>query len=344
LTSVGKTVVGIVTGVALLGGGFVGYRLLTREEGEPLLPDIPLVNEAPPTCPLTGEEAEDESLLDRRVLAVKIENSPDARPQMGLAEADIVYELEAEGGITRYMVLYHCSDAERIGPIRSVRETDPILLQQYGDPLFVHSGGAVAVLESVDEVGIEQIDCSLEEETCPRDESRSMPHDIFTSTDALRDFSEETGSEPEAVFSFDEEEPADGKRARQVHLPYSPYADVVWRYRNGAGTYTRFHGEDPHLLEDGARITASNVVVMLVERVDTGRTDVAGNPVPSFEVVGSGDLLVFRNGRVIEGTWERDSEDDVTRLLDRQGDEIALAPGRTWIQLFPTDAPAQPEF
>jgi Protein of unknown function (DUF3048) C-terminal domain len=91
-------------------------------------------------------------------------------------------------------------------------------------------------------------------------------------------------------------------------------------------------------------VAAANVVVMMVERLNTNRDDIAGNPVPAFDVVGSGDLLVFRNGKVMEGTWERDAEEELTLLLDRQGDEIALAPGRTWVELFPTDAPEPPQF
>jgi hypothetical protein len=344
LTSRGRTGIGVVTVVVLAVVGFIGFRLFTRAEGEPLLPDIPLVNDEPEPCPLTGLEADDEQLLARRVLAVKIENSPEARPQIGLADADVVYEQEAEGGITRFNVLYHCRDADRIGPIRSARPVDPAILQQYGDPLFVHAGSVDAVLEAIDEAGIEQINCNFEEETCPRDESREAPHDVFTSTDALRDFGRPAGDGPEPFFSFSEDEPEGARRGRQVNLNFSPVANVFWKYRNNRELYLRFHDDDLHTQEDGSPVTAANVVVMLVERDDTRITDSAGNPVPNFDTVGRGDLLVFRNGRVIEGRWQRDSEEDPIQLLDRDGDDIALAPGQTWVELFPTDAPAPPEF
>jgi Protein of unknown function (DUF3048) N-terminal domain/Protein of unknown function (DUF3048) C-terminal domain len=344
LTSRTKTLVGVGTALALLAVGFVGFRLMTKAEGEPLIPDIPLVNDDPEPCPLTGVEAEDESLLDRRVLAVKIENAPEARPQIGLAEADIIYEQEAEGGITRFNVLYHCQDADRIGPIRSARPVDPAILQQYGDPLFVHAGSVDAVLKAVDEAGIEQINCNFEEETCPRDESREAPHDVFTSTDALRDFSDDVGKPPEPVFTFSEDVPEDAKKGRVLNLNFSPVANVFWKYRNNRDQYLRFHDEDSHQLEDGSQVSTTNVVVMLVERETTRITDAAGNPVPNFDLIGRGDLLLFRNGKVIQGTWERPDEDDVTELLDRRGEEIALAPGQTWVELFPTDAPSPPEF
>jgi hypothetical protein len=344
LTSRTRTLVGVGTALALLAVGFVGFRLMTRAEGEPLIPNIPLVNDDPEPCPLAGAEAEDEDLLARRVLAVKIENAPEARPQMGLAEADIIYEQEAEGGITRFNVLYHCQDADRIGPIRSARPVDPAILQQYGDPLFVHAGAVESVVRAIDDAGIEQINCNFEEETCPRDEDREAPHDVFTSTDTLREFSDDVGEPPEPVFTFSEDVPENAKNGRVLNLNFSPVANVFWKYRNNPDAYLRFHDEDSHELEDGSQVSATNVVVMLVDREATRITDAAGNPVPSFDLIGRGDLLVFRNGKVIEGTWDRPDEDDVTELLDRRGDEIALAPGQTWVELFPTDAPSPPEF
>jgi Protein of unknown function (DUF3048) N-terminal domain/Protein of unknown function (DUF3048) C-terminal domain len=344
LTSRAKTWIGIGSAVVLLGVAFVGYRLLTRDPGEPLLPDIPLVNDAPAPCPLTGLDADDESVLQRRVLAVKIENSPEARPQMGLAEADVIYEQEAEGGITRFNVLYHCRDADRIGPIRSARPVDPPILLQYGDVLFVHAGSAGGTVRALDRSGIEQINCNFEEATCPRDEDREAPHDVFTSTDALREFRGREGTPPGEPFEFSEDVPEDARRGRSVNLNFSPVADVSWRYRNNRDLYLRFHGDDLHQLEDGTPVTAATVVVMLVDRKLTSQTDAAGTPVPTFDVVGRGDLLVFRNGRVIEGKWERSDEEEPTRFLDRQGDVIPLAPGQVWIELFPTDAPQAPDF
>lgn len=316
--------------VTACGGGDGG-------ETDPL-DELGIGDEPPPICPLTGVEAPDETLLDRRVLAVKIENSPEARPQMGLAEADVVYEQEAEGGITRFNVLYHCQDAERIGPIRSARPVDPAILQQYGDPLFVHAGSVDAVIKDVEEAGIEDINCNFEEAVCPRDPSHTAPHDIFTSTDALRDAGKTPGSPPEEVFTFDEAAPQ-GKRGKEVHLEFSGVANVYWRYRANQEVYLRFHDETPHDLEDGTQVSADNVVVMVVERLDTRISDSAGNPVPNYEIVGSGDLYVLRNGKLIKGRWQRNEEESPTQLLDKSGEEIQLMPGQTWVELYPEDAP-----
>ena len=323
---------------------FVGSSVLAAcsGDGDGILGG--LVNNEPPTCPLTGLEASDESVLDRRVLSVKIENAPEARPQIGLNEADVVYEQEAEGGITRFNVLYHCNDSERIGPIRSARPVDPQILSQYGDPLFVHAGSVDAVIRDVEAAGIEDINCNFEVDICPRDPNFSPPHDIFTSSDALREGSKETGAAPEPVFTFEQDTPEGGKRGRELNLNFSGVANVFWRYRANQDVYFRFHDETPHDLENGDQVEAKNVVVMLVEREETRITDAAGNSVPNFDLIGSGDLLVFRDGRLYQGRWQRESDEDVTKLLDRQGNEIPLEPGITWVELFPTDAPQAPVF
>ena len=307
------------------------------------LEELGIGDEPPPVCPLTGEEASSEDVIARRVLSVKIENAPEARPQIGLAEADVIYEQEAEGGITRFNVLYHCEDSERIGPIRSARPVDPAILQQYGDPLFVHAGSVDAVIKDVEAAGIEDINCNFEEDVCPRDPNHTAPHDIFTSTDSLRGAGKTAGDPPSEVFTFSDDVPQ-GKKAREVHLGFSGVANVYWKYRRNQDAYLRFHDETAHDLEDGTQVSAQNVVVMIVERLDTRISDSAGNPVPNFEIVGSGDLYVFRNGKVIEGRWDRDEDSSVTSLLDKQGEEIALAPGQTWVELFPEDAPTAIEF
>jgi hypothetical protein len=255
----------------------------------------------------------------------------------------VIYEQEAEGGITRFNVLYHCRDAERIGPIRSARPVDPAILQQYGDPLFVHAGSVDAVIEDVEEAGIEDINCNFEPDVCPRDPNHIAPHDIFTSTDSLREAGKTPGSPPEELFTYNDEAPQ-GKRGREVHLNYSGVANVYWRYRRNQDVYLRFHDETPHDLADGSQVSTANVVVMVVERLDTRISDAAGNPVPNFEIVGSGDLYVFRNGKVIKGRWQREEESARTKLVDAQGEEITLAPGQTWVELFPEDAPTAIEF
>jgi len=93
----------------------------------------------------------------------------------------------------------------------------------------------------------------------------------------------------------------------------------------------------PHVSSDGTQFSATNVIVQVVKTDLTDQTDANGVKSPRAITVGKGKVYVFRNGRVIKGTWVRDSVDQVTKYLDADGNEIKLAPGQTWIELLPKD-------
>jgi Protein of unknown function (DUF3048) C-terminal domain/Protein of unknown function (DUF3048) N-terminal domain len=239
------------------------------------------------------------------------------------------------------MALFQCQDVGRIGPVRSARPVDIPLLQQLGQPLFAYAGGITSIknrIASLDVVDLNYIDAV---DAYEQDFAREAPHQFFTSTRALYEAADGKGGTPEPLFTYDEDLDRRGTRkGTDIHLPFSPFADVSWSYDKQDEMYLRSHGTTPHTLEDGDQVAATNVVVMLVRRISTGRTDPAGNPVPSYDIIGSGKAFVMRNGRAISGRWERGSPGDITTFVDRQGEEIALAPGRTWVELYPTDAPA----
>jgi hypothetical protein len=338
-----KAVAGTLAAIVLAAGGFVGYRLLTKKPGEDIIPNPFNGDDQPVTCPLTGLDPDDD-VPNRPALAIKVENNPDARPQAGLAEADIVYEEEAEGGITRFMAIYQCAHSERIGPVRSARLVDPKILDQFGRPLFAFAGGAPSVRNFIDDFrGIHALifGAAFENDPFVEDPNRPVPHHVFTSTRALYRAAGDRGrgNLPGPVLTYDDEAPR-GKRAREIHAQFNPtVADVIWRYDRGSGEYLRFHGEEAHTLEDGSQVATTNVIVQIVERLPTEIVDPAGNAVFDFEVLGSGKAVVFRGGKAIKGRWERGSQEEVTRLVTRQGDEIPLAPGTTWVELYPSDAP-----
>jgi hypothetical protein len=334
----GKWLTGILAVIVLAVAGFVGFKLLTRAPGESIAEALVPNLGGPVLCPFTGEEAPSEEVAARPAVVVKVENAPESRPQAGLDQADVVYEVEAEGGITRYMVVLQCRDSDRIGPVRSARPVDEDLLRQLNEPLFAYAGGVASVTDQLEPlvVDLNYVDAS---DAYTEDPARVAPHQFFTSTGALYDAAGKKGGEPESAFAFDDELERDGtKKAKTIHVGFSPVADVFWTYKRQDNEYVRAHGTEPHTLEDGSQVSATNVVVMMVKRLPTNIVDPAGNPVPSFDIEGSGKAFVFRGGRAISGRWERDSKNDITTFLDRDGEEIPLLPGRTWVTLFPTDA------
>lgn len=345
LSTRGRTLVSVFVVAVLAAGAFVGWSILTKAPGESITEALNPLNGGPPMCPLTGVEAAGEGLAGRRALAVKIENSPESRPQAGLDEADVVFEQEAEGGITRFIAVYQCRNTSRLGPIRSARPVDPLVLEQFGRVLFVHAGSVQAVINAIQRAGIEDINCNFREDVCPRDPARTAPHDVFTSTKDLYAAGGKKEGAPETLFTFEEDlDRAGTKRGREIHLEFSPAANVFWSYDAADDLYLRSHETTAHALEDGSQVAARNVVVLLVRRVQTKIVDAAGTPVPSFKVSGTGKALVFRDGRVIQGQWRRPNPDEAFSLVTRGGDEIPLSPGTTWVELFPTDAPTPLEF
>jgi DUF3048 family protein len=290
----------------------------------------------PPVCPLTGVEAPGGAIPDRPVLAVKVENLPEARPQAGLDHADIVYEEPVEGGITRFIALFQCEEAKQVGPIRSGRTTDPEILLQYGKPPLAYSGGANSVRKAIDRAGLTDISETEAPHAYTRDPERVAPHDLFSTTTALWRAARSTARAPSAVFTYEDDLQLKSRRVGTVHLPFSSYSDVIWTWSKRSGTWARAHGTEAHTLTDGQQVQATNVVVQVVDVVPGSIIDPAGNPSPEVDVIGTGKAYVFRDGRMIAGGWERKTEDDVTSFVTRSGDTIPLAPGSTWVELLPS--------
>jgi hypothetical protein len=265
-----------------------------------------------------------------------VDNAPAARPQTGLSWADLVYEEPVEGGLTRYVVVYHCQDASRVEPVRSARLTDPEILTQFGEALFAHSGGVPRVLETIGSAGLVDVGVTEEPGAYDRDPDRQAPHNLVTGTRQLYAAADGSRESPEPLFSY-ADAPRSGRRADQVHVPFSSSSDVVWRWSEDEGAYLRFYGEVPDALSDGTQVAATNVIVQMVRVTASDIVDANGVPSPFAHVVGEGTAFVLTGGRVVAGRWTRPSLDDPTRFVDEQGDEVTLTPGLTWIELVPTD-------
>ncbi|HEY1332293.1 MAG TPA: DUF3048 domain-containing protein [Actinomycetota bacterium] len=320
--------VALAIGVLALGGqgnpvtGLLGA--VTRHSSPP-----------PPTCPLTGRAPKGGTVPARPALAIKVENLPEARPQTGLDAADIVYEEPVEAGITRFIAVFQCTEAARVEPVRSGRLEDPDVLVQFGHPLFGYAGGVGAVIRKVRAMGLHDVNFEKAAAAYQRDPGRVAPHNLYTSTAALWRYAPRGEGAPKPVFTYSATRPS-GAKGLAVHLPFSPYSDVMWKWSRHKHAYTRWYGTTPATLSDGSTIQATNVVVQVVKVTNTQITDVNGVPSPLAHVVGTGKVYVFRNGKVIVGKWVRPSVGDVTKLVDRSGATIALAPGNTWVELYPS--------
>jgi hypothetical protein len=297
----------------------------------------------PPTCPLTGKPAPGREVLRRPVLAVKVENTPDAYPLAGLQTADIVYEELVEGGITRFMALYQCKEAKKVGPVRSARTTDPKVLIQY-DPhaVIAYSGGQLAVVNDVERSGLVSFDEDSGGNAFWRDTARYEPHNLFLNTAKLRlKSAKQTAGEgpPRRLFPFDPKAPAAAKHVSRVSMAFSSSVTATWQWDKGAGRWQRMYEDAPMRLDTGTPITAANVIIQQVVVTEGDLVDVLGYHSPEVTLTGSGKAWILRNGVLIAGTWSRPVQGAVTKFMTKAGDMIPLAPGNTWIELVGKGTP-----
>jgi Protein of unknown function (DUF3048) N-terminal domain/Protein of unknown function (DUF3048) C-terminal domain len=318
------------------------------------------------TCPLCGLVVPGLPSIDRRPLAVKVENDPAARPQSGLNQADIVYEEVTEGGITRFMAIFLCRDVGVIGPVRSARPADIDLVFPYS-ALFCHCGGGEVTLSMIKASGIADLDQFAWPGAYWRSHDRRAPHNLYTSTDRLRTAGagafpfhgqvvqpfEFLGDAEQAKMESDRAAEIRRAAANQsspsptynpamtvvnnVHIPYEPTCAVTYTYDSGSGRFMRFVAGKPHVdRESGGQLAADSVIVQYVTETSSGIVDVRGAESPELGVLGSGRAQVFVRGRLIDANWQKNTRDELTRYTDNSGKTIKLKPGITWIELVPT--------
>jgi hypothetical protein len=305
--------------------------------------------------PLTGQLV-DPAKINRIPIAIKISNFPySARPQYGLSLADVVFEHQAEAGLTRFTAVFLQNDAAKVGSIRSARYIDTEIAPMFG-ALLVTSGsslGTMGHLRANPWFAGENVWRLVSEEThyfCPP-LCRETPDDmntLFASTEAIRAGTAANGSGARARdsvsgFAFTAAVPS-GVPAKQVLIDFSLAAHVDWRYNAGGGVYERWQEQDTsgamaaHIdALTNKPITAANVVVLNVSHVNNFVPEDfrdGGNCGLEIQLWTSGPAKIFRDGIMIEGTWRRDETTQwKLRLVDSAGNVIPFKPGNTWFDV-----------
>jgi len=315
----GAVVIAIILVIALAGGGDDTPTTTTTSTST-----IPK-----PAAPLTGLPAADDSVFQRPAVAGKIGNNPEARPQVALNDADIVFEEEVEGRITRFLAVFHSTLPERFGPIRSVRVMDPLIIQQVGG-IFGYSGGAGGVVSTVTPrfaaAGIAVFDESRAAGAgatmLDRDHGNGVrPNILFYLPQKLIDAVGSTTA-PNPIFGYVPRGSAfTGEPAKSVVVPVgSTGYNPTWTWNTSKKVFERSYGDKPFLTNGDERVSAHNIVVQFVGQGET-------------LALGSGEAWVFSNGQFKKGTWSREDPAQPTKYVDEAGVEIKLTPGRTWVEL-----------
>lgn len=297
------------------------------------------VPDEPARAPLTGRVVEDDGVLERPVVAVKVDNAPGARPQVGLDDADMVLTELVEGGITRFIALYHAVWPDAVGPVRSGREVDAELLPPF-EPVLAVSGSAPPVRSLFRDAGLVVRREGQPADAWTRRPDRPAPHNLVVQPAELG--AQDDGGAAQRPWPIDEsDEPErEGPSAGDVRLDYSPSVRVEWHWDEEGQVWLRSQDGAAHLTGDEARLSAANVIVARVEVSAGERTDAAGNPVMDMDIEGEGEAVVLVEGQALEGRWRREAGGHF-RWVDGSDEVIELAPGRTWVELVPTSGTAE---
>jgi hypothetical protein len=276
--------------------------------------------------PLTGLPA-DGAAPGHPVMVVKIDNSSNSSPQVGLSSADLVTEELVEGGTTRLAVFYYSKLPRQAGPVRSMRATD-IGIVQPAEAVLVASGGAPPTVRRVKEAGIKTFTEGAIGYS--RDGGRTAPYNLMMSLPTLGK-SLKTPQPPEDYLPWGSVDDApEGRPAKRIGAQFSGGHTTNWQYKGGK--YVNLNSFAP----GNDQFRPETVLVLRVKVGDAGYRDPAGNPVPETRFTGKGQAMLFNGGKLVRGSWKKAGLDAPIELSTKSG-KLKVPPGKVWIELVPAN-------
>ena len=279
---------------------------------------------APTTTLATVEESSG-------VVAVVVDNVADVGFQIGIGEAELLIETPVEGGITRFTAFFGAEVPDMVGPVRSLRPVSADLLAPFR-PIVFTSGGQSFVTGAVAATGTSVV--TPEQSIAFQSLERPQPHHLFVSPGV------DVAGGVSLDLPWSTGEWSGGEPASEVTLPIAEGA--TWRFEDGV--YVRYRQGEPQQVQSGVddepqSLTRDTLIVMAANRKSAGYTDSAGFDVPTFDVIGGGELYVLHNGEVIEGTWFRPGQDADYEFTDGDGNAVAIPSGAVYWAIVPSGEP-----
>lgn len=292
-----------------------------------------------PRSPVNGLPIDDPELLEHRAVAVKIDNHWNARPQSGILESEAVFEIRVEGGLTRLMAVFHTTDSEMLGPVRSGRPSDAALVRPLEATLAI-SGGQPWVRNGISAIGVPYL--SDVRPGMFRISDRRSPHNLYGSTVELRQVADERDipdtPPPTALWEFTEE-PIEGEEATYASFTFSDDTTTEW-FWDGTTYWRSIDGGDSNWIDpegEVERISADVLIAIVGEQYTASPpAGSGGSSVPATSTTGTGDFHVFADGQVISGTWEREDAAEPFTLTTADGEELLVPAGWPWISVVPS--------
>ena len=279
------------------------------------------------TSALSGKEAP-----DGPIAVVKIDDTNEAHPQVGIDKADLIFIEQVEGGLVRLAAIFSTEIPEKIGPVRSARISDIELMSQFGKVAFFYSGAQSKFLPVIKSANLFDIGAEHESpKLYSRDPNRFAPYNmILSGAEAKQRISElDVAKASNIGWSF-------GKLANEgisitaakVKWPASNYT-AKW---NGQ-SWDLYQNGEADITSDGVQISPSTFIIQNVVITDSIYKDKLGGVTPLSVTVGEGTGWVLRDGLAIKATWNRPDSTSGTTWSDETGKEIKFTAGQIWIAL-----------
>lgn len=280
---------------------------------------------------LSGREG-----TDGEILAVKIDDTVSARPQIGIDRADVVYIEQVEGGLTRLAAVFSSEIPTLIGPVRSARISDIEILAQYGRVVFAYSGAQSKMLPVISAANLNDYGAQRQSPTIyTRDESRSSPTNMVLRADLLlekvRSDGREIAKSRSVGWNFGDR-PTGGIAitGAKMSWPAASY-DVTWSIEEERWLIS--NNGVPNMSASGSQHGPTTFAIQIVEILPSEYGDKFGGVTPYSKTVGTGTGFVLRDGKYFPATWSRPDELSGTTWWALDGSELAFARGQVWIAL-----------
>ena len=276
------------------------------------------------------------------VLGIKNDNNVNARPQSGPQDADAVFEVLVEGGMTRFINVFYESDTNYHGPIRSARPTDPTVLRPLGGVL-VASGATGGLIPEIIDIGVPVITDRRPEFF--RISTRRAPHNLYADTYKLKQLAISKGyktvDNPQPLFPWGTPNYSLWSTNAYIKLKFSSQTSTIWTW-NG-NTYLRtyydaYRGSSsgvPHnwinTSGNTSQINADTIIALFCEPY------IHPLQLPSVKTVGEGRAIIMHNGKMLDAYWKRGSNLDPFHIVDQNGNTMYIPPGKPWISLVPSN-------
>lgn len=306
--------------------------------------------------PLSGVSVGDNTLLERRPVAVKVQLFPRGqRPPWGVSLADIVYDYYQNFGLTRLHAIFYSQDAETVGPVRSARLLDQELVHMY-QSVFAFGSAEQRTYSRL--FGSDFSDRLVVEgrANCPP-MCRVDPNGVNELTANTAELSKyiagkgvDNARQNLDGMYFNQAIPGAGQPGSQVFVRFSISAYLLWDYNPESGRYLRYQdtqeAQDTSLENVAAlidrmtnqQIAADNVVVILVPHQYAFGTKPGVSEVIEINLTGSGPAYAFRDGQVFQVVWNRPSKNSVLFLTFQDGSSYPFKPGNTWFEVVGTSS------